>query len=141
MGFSKSFPSKKKILKKSIPHFTFSTQKFYYRPIFMLCQNLLNIFSIKTWYSFSYLTFWKILTISNNLAHKELIWFKMRNVGQYVYCNHHKFWNWPYIFNQADFSIRPKTQHKNVIILRMKRAFRWNKKHFPSILGEFHWSK
>ena len=48
-----------------------------------------------------------------------------------VYCDclltrlwHHKCWNSTFLSNQAVFSTRPKSQHKNLNILRTKRAFR-----------------
>ena len=61
-----------------------------------------------------------------------LVAFTSWDIGQYVYCNclltrlwRYKFWNWPYFSNQAVFSIIwPKSQDKNVNILRTKRAFK-----------------
>ena len=53
------------------------------------------------------------------------------DIGQYAYCScllpslwSHEFQNWPYIFNQAVFSTWPKSQDKNLNILRTKRAFK-----------------
>ena len=39
------------------------------------------------------------------------------------------------------FSARPKSRDKNISILRTKRALRWNKKHFSSLLKNFQLPK
>ena len=53
----------------------------------------------------------------------------------------HKFRNWPYLSNQSVFTTCPKSQDKNLNILRTKELLRWNKKHFSSFLKGYHWSK
>ena len=51
----------------------------------------------------------------------------------------HKFWNSPYRSNQSVFSTWPKTEHKNLNILRTKRAFKMKYSIFIFFKG-FHWS-
>ena len=41
----------------------------------------------------------------------------------------HKFWNKPYLSNQAFFSIWPKSQDKK-LTREQEELLRWNKKHF-----------
>ena len=60
-----------------------------------------------------------------------LVAFTSGDIGQYVYCNclstrlwSQKFWNYPYLSNQADFSTWPKCHDKNLNILRTKRALK-----------------
>ena len=65
-----------------------------------------------------------------------------------VYCNclltrlwRIKFWDWSYFSNQAGFCAWPKSQDKNLNIMRTKRAFKIKKKHFLPFLKGFNWSK
>ena len=60
-----------------------------------------------------------------------VIVFPLGDIGQYLYCKyfltnlwHRKFWNETYLYNQATFSIWPKNQNENFIILKTKRAFK-----------------
>ena len=60
-----------------------------------------------------------------------LVVFTSWDIGQYMYCNYlltrlwrHKFWNYLYYSNQAVFSTWRKSEHKNLNILRTKRAFK-----------------
>ena len=75
--------------------------------------------------------------------------FASWDIRQYVYCNclltrlwHHKFWNWPYVSNQAVFSTWTKSQDKNSNILRKKKSFQSEIKsifhHFSRGLIEAH---
>ena len=64
------------------------------------------------------------------------------DIGQYVYCNclltrlwRHRFWNYPYLSNQAVFSTCAKSQHKKINIIGTKSFLRWSKKHFLSVKG------
>ena len=57
--------------------------------------------------------------------------FTSWDIGQYMYCNclltrlrRHKFWYQTVFSNQAVFSTRPKSQDKDVNILRTKIAFK-----------------
>ena len=75
-----------------------------------------------------------------------LIAFTSWDIRQYVYCNclltrlwHHKFQNWPDIFNQAVFL--PKSQDKILNIWEQKELLRWNKKHFSLLLKTFQLPK
>ena len=59
-----------------------------------------------------------------------IVWLPSWDIVHYVYFNYlltrlwrHKFWNEPFISNQAVFSKWPKSQDKNLNILRTKRAF------------------
>ena len=69
----------------------------------------------------------------------RLVAFTTWDIEQCMDCNwlltmlrRHKFWNKAYIYNKAVFSTRPKSQDKNLNMLRMKRAFK--QKHFSSII-------
>ena len=59
-----------------------------------------------------------------------LVAFTLRDIGQYVYCNSlltrlwRKFWDSPYLSNQAVFLTSPKSQSKNLNILKANRAFK-----------------
>ena len=66
-----------------------------------------------------------------------LVAFISWDIGQYVYCKVlltrlwlHRFWNYPYLCNQAVFPKWPKNKGKNLNILRMKRAFKMKYKAF-----------
>ena len=59
------------------------------------------------------------------------VWLPLWDIGQYMYCNclltrlwRQKLYNYSCISNQSDFSRWPKSQHKNVNILRTERAFK-----------------
>ena len=52
----------------------------------------------------------------------------------------HKFWNWSYLANKSVFLHNHKLR-QNFKILRMKRVFRWNKKHFSSFSNGFQLPK
>ena len=85
----------------------------------------------------SYLTKFQCLVVSTS-------W----DIGRYVFSHslltklwRNKFWNCPYLSNQVILSTWPKRQDKDLNILRTKRVFRWNKKHFSSLLKGFNWKK
>ena len=66
-----------------------------------------------------------------------LVAFTSWHIGQYVYHNClftrlwcHKFWNLPYLSNQAIFSTCSKSYDKRLNILRTKRDFKMKKKAF-----------
>ena len=70
------------------------------------------------------------------------------DIGQYMYCNYlfprlwrHRFWNWPYLSNQAVFLPDQKVQTKMQISWECKEFLGWNKKHFSSSLKRFDLSK
>ena len=66
-----------------------------------------------------------------------LVAFTSWDIGQYVYSNcfltrlwRHKFWNYPCLSNKAGFSTWPKSQGKNLNIMRAKWAFKMKEKTF-----------
>ena len=71
-----------------------------------------------------------------------------RDIGQYVYCNYllTRLWRLNLAVNLI-FLIKPfflydqKVKTKIWVSSERKRFFRWNKKHFSSLLKGFYWSK
>ena len=68
------------------------------------------------------------------------------DIGQYVHCNclltrlcRHKFWNLSYFFNQSVVSTWPKSQDKNLNILRTKKGFKIKWKTYFIIFKEQHY--
>ena len=73
--------------------------------------------------------------------------FTVWDIGKYVYCNclltklwHHRF-KLTWSFQSNCFPAWPKTQDKNLNILRTRRAFKANKRHFPYFLKGFQMQK
>ena len=84
-----------------------------------------------------------------------LVAFTSCDIGKYAYCNclitrlwRHKFWNWPYLSNQAIFSTWPKRSFYMIIFKglswkQIKQIFfeiesptleYWNRSKFPLIV-------
>ena len=87
-----------------------------------------------------------LLLLKKNIYHVIFYWltifhclvaFPLWDIWQYMYCNsfltrlwRHKILNYPYISNRAVFSTLLKSQDKHLNILRTKRAFKMQKKHW-----------
>ena len=104
--------------------------------VFIVCQvwgyrNILKLscrlFTLTSYKAFKKSKKWSGTSLPASFSRLSLI---RKTLGN-VYCNsllnrlwRDKFWIWLYLSHQAVFSAWPKSQDKNVNILRTKRAFK-----------------